>query len=320
MKISDQKLIYSGQLLNDTTCLKDVLRQYDTTEEQSFTMHLICASHNSCTERLRNEDSSPSLKMSASETVANDTRQERFQSHAVNSSGTESSPSMSPQFYGQLNGQQIAWMQEAYTRYLTQYMQYMTAQGIQLQGSVPYIQPTNANPTEAGRVTPLNNNNVDNEQQPRLAAQDAVEANPINNNLGGDDLVIGLHRDWLDFFYVLSRIVILFSIVFFYSSPLRFLIVTFLGFAIYLYQGGFFRVQPILLDNNGRVENNNQVLQNEAQVMPQQQQAAPAGMQAEARTNGNNDNEEERPGPLAFTWTFFRSFFTSLFPDQPNVI
>lgn len=91
------------------------------------------------------------------------------------------------------------------------------------------------------------------------------------------------------------------------------------------YQGGFFRVQPILLveNNNGRVDNNNQVLQNEVvgpQAVPQQQNAQVPTVQPEARTNANEENEEQRPGALAFTWTFFSSFFASLIPDQPNVI
>lgn len=91
------------------------------------------------------------------------------------------------------------------------------------------------------------------------------------------------------------------------------------------YQGGFFRVQPILLpeNNNGRVENNNQLLQNEAiapQAVPPQQNGQMPTVPPEAQTNANEENEEQRPGALAFTWTFFSSFFASLIPDQPNVI
>lgn len=72
------------------------------------------------------------------------------------------------------------------------------------------------------------------------------------------------------------------------------------------------------------MDNNNQVLQNEAagpQIVPQQQNAQVPTVQPEAaRTNPNEENEEQRPGALAFTWTFFSSFFASLIPDQPNVI
>ena len=54
------------------------------------------------------------------------------------------------------------------------------------------------------------------------------------NDNAREDMAFGNNRDWLDNFYMLSRVLILFSIVYFYSSPLRFVIVTFLGFLIYL--------------------------------------------------------------------------------------
>lgn len=113
----------------------------------------------------------------------------------------------------------------------------MAAQGIQLQSNIPYIQPLNANPNE-----PTSNNNRDDQQRVAAnglgAAADPAEANNANNNAAAAedraDGGMGLNRDWLDFFYMLSRVIVLFSIVYFYSSPLRFLIVTFLGFAVYL--------------------------------------------------------------------------------------
>lgn len=43
-----------------------------------------------------------------------------------------------------------------------------------------------------------------------------------------------VNRDWLDYFYTLSRLLVLFSIVYFYSSPARFIIVSALGIIMYL--------------------------------------------------------------------------------------
>lgn len=42
------------------------------------------------------------------------------------------------------------------------------------------------------------------------------------------------HRDWLDYFCILSRLIVLLAILYFYSSPARFLIVSSLGMALYL--------------------------------------------------------------------------------------
>ncbi len=42
------------------------------------------------------------------------------------------------------------------------------------------------------------------------------------------------NRDWLDWFYVFSRVVVLFSVVYFYSTPLRLLAVVLLVCMFYL--------------------------------------------------------------------------------------
>jgi hypothetical protein len=42
------------------------------------------------------------------------------------------------------------------------------------------------------------------------------------------------NRDWLDWFYTMSRVMVLFSIVYFYSSPARFVVVSALGLTLYL--------------------------------------------------------------------------------------
>ncbi|XP_070530256.1 homocysteine-responsive endoplasmic reticulum-resident ubiquitin-like domain member 2 protein isoform X2 [Cardiocondyla obscurior] len=315
---SHQKLIYSGQLLNDSAQLKDVLRQCDGLEDQSYTVHLVCTPQkytaNSMDQKRLAEKYMDTATTARNVHIRNNNVQN--QSHeSEDITASQHQQYLSQQYLDPRNSQQLAWMQQAYTHYFTQYMQLMAAQGIQLQASVPYLQQMNINTSDTTQQTyTSNNNNNVGDEQPQPAAQDAAD-NVANNGAAED---AGFNRDWLDFFYMLSRIIVLFGIVYFYSSPLRFLIVTFLGFAIYL-------VQPILLaeNNNGRADNNNQVLQNEVvgpQAVPQQQNAQVPTVQPETRTNANEENEEQRPGALAFTWTFFSSFFASLIPDQPNVI
>ncbi|XP_033226695.1 homocysteine-responsive endoplasmic reticulum-resident ubiquitin-like domain member 2 protein isoform X2 [Belonocnema kinseyi] len=323
-KTKDQKLIYSGQLLKDSVYLKDVLRSYEDTEDQPFTVHLVCATNKMDTEKKpekSTKEAPESTKASSSpEQNPPDSRRDRLDAAAQETINTQPTAQVysTHSLYGQLNTQQIAWMQQVYTHYLTQYMQLMAAQGIQVPNSVPYMQ-TNPNLNNLVNNNANNNNINPNEEveQPRQVPQDAAD-------LGAGDEAGGLlNRDWLDFFYMLSRIVVLFSIVYFYSSPIRFLIVAFLGFAMYLYQGGFFRVHPVFLpeNNNARQDNNNQLAQNEAAgqgVAPQEVQET--GMENEGRTNPNEENETARPGALAFTWSFFSSFFASLIPDQPNIL
>ena len=358
---ASQKLIYSGQLLNDSMCLKDILRQCDGQTDQVYTVHLVCACQKTSTNKAPEQDMESITTLAAARRAIEHARLSgangaQNQEQNVNNVATQHAPTRlysTQQYFDPRNSQQMAWMQQAYTHYFTQYMQLMAAQGIQLQTSIPYVQQMNVNTNDSvqnpfmnttNNVTTTtttttttstttaannnnNNNNVNNnnnnvgDEQQQPAAQDA-DINGGNNGVGEEG---AFNRDWLDFFYMLSRIIVLFSIVFFYSSPLRFLTVTFLGFAMYLYQGGFFRIQPILLpeNNNGRLDNNNQILQNEAvgpQPVQQQQNGQMPTVQAEARTNANEEHEEERPGALAFTWTFFSTFFASLIPDQPNVI
>ncbi|XP_012217250.1 homocysteine-responsive endoplasmic reticulum-resident ubiquitin-like domain member 2 protein [Linepithema humile] len=326
---SHQKLIYSGQLLNDSARLKDILRQCDDLEDQFYTIHLVYTPQKTCAVKITpdqnctiNRDADTISAIRNSHTRSNSVQNQSQEN--INVTASQSQQMYLPeQYFDPRNSQQLAWIQQAYTHYFTQYMQLMAAQGIQLQASIPYLQQMNIDTSDVAQNTHVsNNNNIVGDEQAQPPAQDAADVNAGNNGAGED---VAFNRDWLDFFYMLSRIIVLFGIVYFYSSPLRFLIVTFLGFAIYLYQGGFFRVQPILLaeNNNGRVDNNNQVLQNEAvgpQIVPQQQNAQVPTVQPEARTNPNEENEEQRPGALAFTWTFFSSFFASLIPDQPNVI
>lgn len=98
-------------------------------------------------------------------------------------------------------------------------------------------------------------------------------------------------RDWLDVFYMLVRAMVLFSVVYFYSSPLRFIFVLFLGFGLYLYQVGFFRNM-----NNNNNNNNN---------VPQDAAA---------------QQDEQAPSRLMLVWTFFTTFFASLIPEIPNAV
>jgi len=53
-----------------------------------------------------------------------------------------------------------------------------------------------------------------------------------DNVMNDDDLAN--RRDWLEWMYFMFRLVVLFMLVYAYSSPLRFAIVSILGICVYL--------------------------------------------------------------------------------------
>ena len=120
-------------------------------------------------------------------------------------------------------------------------------------------------------------------------------------------------RDILDWVYVMTRVMLLISVIYFHSSFLRLAFVAGLGFLVYLYQNRLrqpIRHQP-------------------PPPQPAQQQAA----QDQDRNNTEDAAEEsaaeeaeeiiiEEPSPSKFAVlvTFFTSLVSSIIPEQPQVI
>ncbi|XP_973337.2 homocysteine-responsive endoplasmic reticulum-resident ubiquitin-like domain member 2 protein [Tribolium castaneum] len=256
----EQKLIYSGQLLNDSVTLKDVLRQYDG--QETHTVHLVCTPKHTKTPR-QEPRQPPQPAMTTPQPPVTPTNSAPEQN--VPNMPWGNNPTMDPNQYAM----QMAWMQQTYLQYMTQYMQ--LAANSYGTGAAP-AQPTAAPDPQPQQNAP--------EQAAAQAPAAAVQRDPENPE-----------RDWLDVFYMLSRVLVLFSVVYFYSSPLRFVFVLLLGFTLYLYQIGFFRN----INNNNN--NNNNVVPPEP--VPQ---------------------EEQQPSRLMVVWTFFATFFASLIPEIPNAV
>ena len=127
--------------------------------------------------------------------------------------------------------------------------------------SVPTISPTLPNtPLNALPVPTLSPQHLPQQQQPQQPPaqqqqqqpQPEVVPNQPNRNVrmnagpGGvgmqddDDNENPRNRDWLDRLYTSLRAFMLLSIVYFYSSTSRFIMVTILAFLLYLYQNGWF--------------------------------------------------------------------------------
>ena len=197
---------------------------------------------------------------------------------------------------------------------------------------------------------------------PAMNGQGANPANVVMNaGAGGmgameeedeDGIGVGGQRDILDWFYVASRVLVLFSIVYFYSSLARFALVAGLGLAVYLYRIGFFGQR--MAGQGGNVNANNILNQNNIiqqnrphENQPQQDQPGRVNNDEDVRNQEENpdliqnDIENEvaneptnnnssgmppvSPVQLQHSWyqvatTFLTTFFTSLMPNEPQVI
>lgn len=354
---NDQKLIYSGHLLNDTVVLKDILREYGG-PKCIYTLHLVCTpkhvqkiattpvTRNNLVPELTNENppmpipNDPALTMILNERVPN-----------LNYHNT-----------GHYNYQFMV-MQQAYVQYMQHYMNIAHLQqfGVPLPGlsglnlineynnrfnqpglealryrynaAVPGdVENFGANVGPAEGAVPLNvgadNIVVHFEQLQQLAArnQDApadLEQPPAQvQQLRG----IGLnddhdHRDWLEHFYMVCRIMIFISIVYFYSSATRFIVVLFTAVCLYLYQIGFFRNINI---NNNDINANQRRPRDDIAAGEIAGLARAPGVPLAADIAGT-DFEYTRPhqrvpSRLTVVWTFVTTFLASLLPEIPNVV
>ncbi|RZF40601.1 hypothetical protein LSTR_LSTR007484 [Laodelphax striatellus] len=241
-KLEDQKLIYSGRLLVDSVQLKDVLRMYDG--QENHTVHLVCSPPRDF-HRLAASSSTSSFSSATPSpagtpvvTSGDEQRQDGGDPRALWAAAASypAPPTPAGANYAANNvmaAHQMAWMQQAYSQYMSHYMQFLAA----TQGGV-----NNAYPIHTGFTAPTP------QQQPApVRDENQPAANPPAGGENEEEEGRG-HRDWLDWFYIMSRVTVLFSVVYFYSSPVRFFMVSTLGLIMYLeclFQVGFFRMQGI---------------------------------------------------------------------------
>ena len=144
--------------------------------------------------------------------------------------------------------------------------------------------------------------------------------------------MIGRNGDLLDWLYMMSRLVVLASIVYFYSSFTRFLMVGMVVGFLYLYQAGYFgqrdRVDVIRgevdrIRVRERHEVNNPPV-GEVPDEPNDESGDDATLEHDPQNLqiGPNDIDEiPAPlNPLVIARNFVTMFFTSLIPDNNQVI
>lgn len=218
--------------------------------------------------------------------------------------------------------QQLAFAQQLYAHYFTQYMQLMH------QAAPPPVAqasaPAPASPQAAAPAAPAAPAAAAPPPAPRVAPENR---GPRMNAQGGplldEEEEEAAQRDWLDWIYTVSRATVLLSIVYFYSSFGRFLVVTGIALLMYLYQGGWFAAlwqQQELEqghDQNREREADQQQADHPAAEIHPQGQAGPEQFEEAMDHDGNDAPPEPGVSPLTTAWTFVATFFTSLIPEQP---
>ena len=305
-------MIYSGHLLTDQQILRSA---FEPLNGENIHVHLVCAQkqsdwkkHEACAKS--NTTQAPGTastnvtgggNQSSSRPVAGsavpDVNQGMpFANHPL------LIPGMFPMF-GTVPGvvapvmwtpEQMAQMQQMYTQFLAQY----NLQPNSTLAPMPIVSPQifNANipanePLDAPQVAPV--------------AAAVPPAAPIR--LEEPEEEDAENGDWLDVFYWFSRAVVLFSVVYFYSSFTRFVLVVGIAILMYLHQIGF-----IFPRNNRQAP-----IRRPDQAARVQQEAVPDN-EADLLNNppvSPATSDPERCSGLRLFWVIVSSLFTSLIPE-----
>ncbi|XP_034066132.1 homocysteine-responsive endoplasmic reticulum-resident ubiquitin-like domain member 2 protein [Gymnodraco acuticeps] len=325
----DQRLVYSGKLLLDHFTLKDVLRKQD----EYHMLHLVCASRTppSSPKPLRSRGNKPqespagptSLQNSASPPIGQQSQSSTGESsdgltqragpfpyhqmypqfmHSWNQYSPQSTPPTNmPAYY---NPMTLMWWQQLYARQYYMHYQYLAA-------SSQHLRPDQPSP-HSNQPDPLS-------QRPQADRRGNPE---VQMNAQGGEILNEeeLNRDWLDWVYTFSRAAILLSIVYFYSSFSRFVMVMMAMLVLYLHQAGWF---PFNLENELQLPGANQDdLEGEQQNQDFQEME---GVLDDGSDDDGESGEEAaedpnsapRTGFLSSTWSFIITFFMSLIPEGP---
>ncbi|XP_047539308.1 homocysteine-responsive endoplasmic reticulum-resident ubiquitin-like domain member 2 protein [Vanessa atalanta] len=299
-KADEQKIIYSGQLLEDNAILKDVLRNYES--QIAHTMHLVCSSKRMQentpevpkTDGLRQRNVTTENSQRPAETTPRPEMRQNDQNHTVEMQNYLTSfvnnygrvPPYPNYNFGEgylpvpndpaSMANHMLMMQQAYMQYMQQY----------------------ANMRQAMATD--------------TAIPPATEAPPPPAEAPEPELDEGAARDWLDHLYAASRFAILLSLFCLYGSPARLLLVILLAAAGYLHQIGFFRDLNVNPVNNGQRRNEPRNGQRNEPQNNDDQEPNQGSRQPNEQQENDNDNQQSL---LSVTWMIFTSFFASLIPD-----
>ncbi|KAM7382939.1 hypothetical protein PAMP_002633 [Pampus punctatissimus] len=360
----DQRLVYSGRLLQDHLQLRDVLRKQD----EYHMMHLVCTSRSppgspvprspSMTNSAASASSSSDISGSASSTSvpAQDSQPASSSSSSVPASYdglryrggfpeyNPQSPPGVPQWpdgaqvplqanmppHPMYMPMQMLWWQQMYAHHY--YMQY--------QAAVAASQPPSTSPPSSPSASPHQAAQPNEAVQPPLGPNPLPENQPANPNIqmnaqGGAVMNEDeLNRDWLDWLYTVSRAGVLLSIVYFYSSFSRFVMVVGAMLLVYLHQVGWFPFRPEQQNFRGgerpgapqEAAEGQQDIQEMERLMDEGMDDDDSGEEGGEGGEGGPEDQAQAPAApalaalpepnfLSTAWSFLSTFFTSLIPE-----
>ncbi|XP_069496469.1 homocysteine-responsive endoplasmic reticulum-resident ubiquitin-like domain member 1 protein [Ambystoma mexicanum] len=319
----DQRLIYSGKLLGDDLLLDHVLPKH----EPRHTLHLVCNSKNGSTLRQgkpteTNAQPTPSTAQQPSAVPASHgLRQRGLPQHAAPHSSTlptaeQATRGAAPGSpYAAYSPQHILWFQQLYARQY--YMQYLAAAAVsspsQRAQEIPVVPAAAPPPVPLPNAFPVDNQPVNPNIQPRVVP--GANQNMRMNAQGGlADEEEDVNRDWLDWIYTAARFFVFVSILYFYSSLSRFMIVMGAMILMCLHHAGIF---PFRQRPAQPVPNNPppQVAQDQNNNLQQEQPAE--AHEAEASPDDGAATDLHNPRFVSTAWVFFKTFFASLIPEGP---
>ncbi|NXB98810.1 HERP1 protein, partial [Orthonyx spaldingii] len=332
----DQKLIYSGKLLLDHHCLRELLPKHgelhalhlvynfktpanmQETKSEVIRLKLTCYSE-SWTSQVPNRSQAGIncvfLKWwKIEELFRLETTQHPFQSVAPGFSA-----------YTTYSMLQMSWFQQIYARQY--YMQYLAS-------AAASADPSHARRSQEIPVAPVTPpaplpDPFPAQNQPgnqNVAAQvNAVADQNLRMNAQGGPLMEedeeGGNRDWLDWLYSATLLYVFVNMVYFYSSISRLLLVMGGTILMYLHHAGWFPfrrrpVQPfpgnvppqaaLNQDQNNNLQGENGGRADESETPPDEGRAF-------------QELQQANPSLVSTAWVFFKTFFASLLPEGPGL-
>ncbi|XP_067091648.1 homocysteine-responsive endoplasmic reticulum-resident ubiquitin-like domain member 1 protein [Osmerus mordax] len=259
--------------------------------------------------------------------------------------GAEMTPPAFPSF-SLYSPQQLLWLQHVYARQY--YMQYHAA--LAAAASTPLAPPT-VGPAVAAHQAPIpaalpNQNPIDNlpanqnAQDPGFINPGAANQNMRMNAQGGPVMEDeeDVDRDWLDWIYTAARLGVFLSIVYFYSSLSRFVLVMSSLILMYLHTAGWFPFRrralvrgpnpPPLQPLQAPEALQNQQNPDRNPNLPQGEEPA-AGEGAEPALAIGPEGQPPltailvpptRVSVMWTAWVFLKTFFSSLIPEAPQAV